>query len=85
MAIRTETQLKEHGCDMSANQFQIFADAMFTEHGGYDALDEMLLHPDDAKKFCNTVRDQGREFASLPDDLILRSIIIYRKSGKKNQ
>lgn len=83
MAQRIEPQLKECGCDMSAGQFREFVDDMFTEHVADYTVDEMLLHPDDAKAFCNTVRDQGKEFSQLTDPLILRSLIGQRKAGLK--
>lgn len=82
MAQRIEPQLKEHGCDMSPDQFRSFVDDMFTEHSDR-TVDEILLHPDEAKEFCNTVRGQGKEFATLPDHLILRSLIGQRKKGLK--
>lgn len=85
MAQRIEPQLKEHGCDMSSNQYQVFVDGMFKEHAEYKTVDEMLLHTDDAKAFCNTVRGQGREFSALPDHLILGPLMAYRKSGKSKK
>lgn len=85
MARRIEPQLNEYGCDMTSGQFQAFVDDTFEEHKIHDTVDEMLLHPDDAKAYCNTVRDQGKEFAALPDSLILRTLINYRKSGKKGK
>jgi hypothetical protein len=82
MAARIEPQLKEHGCDMSPNQFRQYVDEMFAEHVTDYTLDEMLLHPREAISFCDTVRQSGREFADLPDHLILRSVIGQRKKGK---
>lgn len=85
MAQRIEPQLKEYGCDMSSNQYQIFVDGMFKEHSDYASVDEMVLHPDDAKAFCNIVRSQGKEFVALPDHLILKPLMAYRKSGKSKK
>lgn len=82
MAQRLEPQLKEYGCDMSSHQFQVFVDSMWIEHTDYKTVDEMLVHPTDAIAYCNAVRQQGTEFSSLPEDLILRSLVAYRKAGK---
>lgn len=85
MPQRIEPQLKECGCDMSSNQYQEFVDQMFTEHSEYETVDEMVCHPDDAKEFCSTVRKQGTEFANIPDPLILRPLMNYRRSGKSKK
>lgn len=82
MAGRIAGQLKEYGCDMSPNQFREHADQMFAEHVSDYTVDEMLLHPKAAIAYCDTVRQSGKEFANLPDDLILRSLIGQRKKGK---
>lgn len=43
-------------------------------------LDEMLLHPREAAKFCDDVR-RKHGFYDVPDDIILRSIMNRRKHG----
>ena len=43
------------------------------------SLDEMLLRPDTAKHFCNSVRAQTGYF-DVPDDIILRSVMMRRKN-----
>lgn len=83
MAQRIEPQLKESGCDMSSGQFGSFVDDVFTEHFSDYTVDEMLLHPTVALEYCKTVREQGKEFAALPEHLILRSLINQRKKGLK--
>lgn len=82
MAQRIEPQLKEYGCDMSSSQFQAFVDAMWIEHTDWKTVDQMLLHPTQAIAYCNVVRQQGREFADIPEHLILGSLVQYRKAGK---
>lgn len=83
MAQRLEPQLLHYGCDMTAGQFRSLVDNLFEEHKRHATVDEMLLHPDDAKAYCNAVRDQGKEFGELPDHLILRALIGQRKAGLK--
>lgn len=83
MAERIEPQLRENGCDMSADQFRAFVDDIFVEHFSGYTVDEMLLNPKVAIEYCNAVRAQGAEFEQLPDHLILRSLIGQRKKGLK--
>ena len=74
--------------DFDPGQFGVSLDRMtFTDQmvdefntiyrGGW-TIDELCLHPDEAKHFCVEVR---RKFAyyDLPDDIILRSIMNRRK------
>ena len=80
---RIEPQLKEAGCEMSPMQFRLAMRDFFKEHRPDPdwTPDELGCHPTDAIAFCNTVRQQGGEFANLPDDLILRCILGLRKLG----
>ena len=43
------------------------------------SLDEMLLRPDLSKTFCNETRART-QFFDVPDDIILRSIMMRRKN-----
>lgn len=53
-----------------------YRDAKSLEHR---STDELLVHPADAIAFCDYVR--AYIDSRLPDDLILRSLIAYRKRG----
>jgi len=78
-----------------ARKNQTFADygvdddpEMFTDrlvemmHGMYAAftIDELLLRPREALKFCDAVRGSTGH-VDLPDDVILRLILNRRKQG----
>lgn len=80
---RIEPQLKEAGCGLSPMQFRLAVRDLFKEHRPDPdwTPDELCCHPIDAMTFCNTVRQQGGEFAQLPDHLILRNIMGLRKMG----
>jgi len=41
-------------------------------------IDELLLHPRDAMRFCDDVR-RNRAYYDVPDDIILRAILLRRK------
>lgn len=43
------------------------------------SVDELLLHPDDAKRVCVAVR--GKLCKRTPDDEILRALLNGRKQG----
>ena len=70
----------QFGVDMSR---EIFDDLMVEEfnlaYGSHWSLDEMLLHPREAARFCDDVRRKHRMF-EVPDDIILRTIMGMRKS-----
>lgn len=42
-------------------------------------IDELLLHPREATRFCDLVRGK-HSFYDLPDDIILRSVMNRRKN-----
>jgi len=70
----------EFGVDLSR---EAFSDQMIDEfngvyRGGW-TIDELLLHPREATRFCDDVR---RKFGywDLPDDIILRVILTRRRN-----
>ena len=69
----------EFGVNMSKDDFD---DLMVEEfHGAYRdtwSIDELLLHPREASRFCDDVR-RKHGFFNLPDDIILRVILGRRK------
>lgn len=44
-------------------------------------VDELLLHPRDAMRFCDSVRDR-QGWIGIPDDVILRALLNRRKRGE---
>lgn len=71
---------REFGVDLTR---EAFADQMvdcFAEaFRGQWTIDELLLHPRDAMRFCDDVRHRYGYF-DMPDDLILRVILTRRKN-----
>ncbi|AMV20396.1 hypothetical protein [Planctomyces sp. SH-PL14] len=63
---------REQAIDAICNQF---AD---TFHGTW-TVDELVLHPVDAIRFCQDVRYRQRWY-DCPDDIILRSLMSRRKN-----
>lgn len=77
---RGKFEPQEFGVDMPKDEFvdllvgdfaQTFRDAW--------TIDELCLHPRDALKFCDDVRHR-HGFFDVPDDIILRSIMLRRKN-----
>ncbi|MCA9038369.1 MAG: hypothetical protein KDA81_15995 [Planctomycetaceae bacterium] len=72
----------EHNIDMSADDFMdLMVDAFSSHTRGQVTLDELLLHPQDAFNFCESVRAM-HGFPDLPDQIILRSVMLRRKNPK---
>lgn len=70
---------QEFGVGIERDQFD---DLMVEEFGsayrGQWTIDELLLHPREAARFCDDIR-RNRGFWDLPDDIILRVILQRRK------
>jgi hypothetical protein len=70
--------------DFGVNMERVdFTDEMVTDFNeayrdGW-TIDELLLHPREAARFCDTVRFK-RGYYDAPDDIILRSIMTRRKN-----
>jgi hypothetical protein len=71
---------REFGIDMDRAEF---SDKMVEDFGaiyrGQWTIDELLLHPREAARFCDDVR-RAHGFYDLPDDIILRVILGRRKN-----
>jgi hypothetical protein len=71
---------QDFGINLSREEFM---DQMVEQFGDFTrgalSLDEMLLRPRTALQFCDLVRQRFSYF-DLPDDIILRSIMIRRKN-----
>ncbi len=71
---------REFGVDMTREAFtDQMMDDFATAFRGAWTIDECLLHPRDALRFCDDVR-QRHGYYDMPDDIILRSIMTRRKN-----
>ena len=70
----------EFGVNLSREDFtdQMVGDFAETYRDGW-TVDELLLHPREAMRFCDDVRRQ-HGYYDLPDDIILRVILGRRKN-----
>ncbi len=70
----------EFGVDLSREDF---ADEMVNDFGDIYrdvwTIDELLLHPREAMRFCDDVR-RKHGYYDLPDDILLRVILSRRKN-----
>lgn len=71
---------KDFGIDMSRTDLTDTVVGTFNEmYKSLWTIDELLLHPREAMRFCDTFRAKFF-YHDLPDDLILRMIITRRKN-----
>ena len=77
-----QARLRANGCSVPLAEFQDGLENLHVQLYQAWSVDEMLLHPDDAKHFCDTVRQQSA-CPGLPDDLILRCLLNRRKNRKE--
>jgi hypothetical protein len=69
----------EFGIDATREDFaDQMAEDFNTYFRGQLTVDELLLHPRDAMRFCDEIRHR-RGYWTLPDDIILRTILGRRK------
>ena len=74
-----ERRLQANGCTLPLDQFQDqIVDVMSQNYLSW-SVDELVLHPDDAKRFCQLVR-AATNAHDLPDDLVLRCLMDRRKN-----
>jgi hypothetical protein len=77
---RAQIDPRHHGIDMDREPFIDEMVGDFNEaYQGRQTIDELLLHPRDALRFCDNVRHKHGYF-DLPDDIILRVILQRRKN-----
>lgn len=71
---------KDFGVDMTREEFtdHMVGDFANAYRDGW-TIDELLLHPREAARFCDDVRSK-HGFYDVPDDIILRSILTRRKN-----
>ncbi len=65
----------KYGVDLERTEFvnQVVEDFNST-FGGIWMVDEVLVHPRQAERFCERVR-RKHEYSQIPDDFILRSVV----------
>lgn len=80
---RGDFKPQDFGVDKSKEDFLDEMNNCFNDYmKDVMSLDEMLLRPDLAKNFCLETRARTRYF-DLPDDIILRSVMMRRKNPVK--
>ena len=66
---------RDFGVDLDRDRFvDMVAKDFVTTFGGLWLVNELLLYPAQAQKFCNFVR-RTHKVGKIPDDLILRSLV----------
>ncbi len=75
-----EEKLKENDCEIPIGEFQDALEETFQGSYSNFSIDSLLVNPAEAISFCNTVRRLRKDYAALPDELILRCLIARRKN-----
>lgn len=70
---------EQHGVQMGKEEFIDLMVEEFNNAFRSWSIDELLLHPRQAMRFCDDVRYR-HAFYDLPDDMILRAILYRRKN-----
>ncbi len=80
LMVRGKFNPVEFGVNLSREDFgdEMVSDFAATYRDAW-TVDELLLHPREAVRFCDDVRRQ-HGYHDLPDDIILRMIINRRKN-----
>ena len=77
---RQSFEPQDFGIDLSKEDFvDQMADAFSDTYKGNLSVDELLLHPREALRFCDNVRSRYACY-EVPDHVILRSILQRRKN-----
>lgn len=72
---------QDYGIEMERENFDdLMVEELNVQFRGAMTIDELVLRPRQAIKFCDDVRHK-HHFFDLPDDIILRAIMIRRKKG----
>jgi transcriptional regulator with XRE-family HTH domain len=79
MSRKLQDELTDCDCAMDAIAFRELLEERKAVTSPAWSIDELVCHPDNAKEFCNTVREvDGCE--NLTDDIILRTLMNIRRS-----
>lgn len=85
MQRKLDEELSSYGCSVTPEEFEeALSDTLAQVVGGLPNPEERLLYqPDQAKAFCNRIRDR-LNCPQLPDEMILRRLQNIRKRGPRN-
>lgn len=75
-----EEKLKENGCETPIGGFQDILEAVLQDKYSTFSVDSLMQHPSEALAYCETIRGYRKDFETLPEDLILRSLMARRKN-----
>jgi len=79
MSRKLQDELKECGCELEPEQFrELLEERKMTTSPAW-TIDDLVCHPDEAKNFCNLIR-QETNCPKMADDLILRTLMNVRRS-----
>ena len=78
MARKLETELKEAGCEIPADEFREKVEKMKATMYPSWTADDLVCHPDEAKQFCDMIR-KIRTCGQLEDYIVLRTLLNARK------
>ncbi len=70
---------KEYGVSIDRASYLTNGRKFSDAYKGQWSIDELLLHPRETMRFCDDVRHK-RKYYDVPDDIILRSVMIRRKN-----
>jgi hypothetical protein len=77
MGINFERELPQHGYDLGRGEFYDLVQEVRADLFPAWSVDELACHPQDAVRFCRTVR--GKAEADVPDHLIMHALLNARK------
>jgi hypothetical protein len=78
-----EEELRGHGCETPVGQFQDTITDIFKSEFSQFSVDSLCHHPSEALAFVERIRRQQKDFATLPEDVILRNLMARRKNPVK--
>jgi hypothetical protein len=79
MARKLEDELEKCGCTLTREQFHELLEDHKAATSPSWTPDELVCHPDEAKAFCNLIRE-ATNCPKLSDFLILRTLLNARKA-----
>jgi transcriptional regulator with XRE-family HTH domain len=80
MSRKLEIELEECHCDLSPDDFRDLIIERKHDTSPAWTIDELVCHPDEAKEYCNVIRT-ATGCPTMPDDLILRTLMNVRRSN----
>jgi transcriptional regulator with XRE-family HTH domain len=79
MIRKLEDELSDFDCKMDAGTFRELIEERKAVTSPSWTIDELVCHPEEAKSYCQSIRE-ATECQSLPDHLILRTLMNVRRS-----